>query len=286
MIKYIEMWLTETDVRLCAKFVFDIEFVGDIRNGCSKCHPWEIAMLCVETNQKFYAPILPQLSAREINEAFTSTEGLSHEYIVSLNAQYPGTVYRMLAAWVQKMLVLSQKSTAILISHNCFASDMQILCEHMFRHGVCFTCPILFFDSLLFCRYIFRGHNISDFALENLFRICDNKNTKDEGLHRAVGDTVKLHSVLLPHYNNLSGLACFPGLISLTTIAGIGTSTARSLCMLGICDLRHLRHICLKRHGTMSKDAFAHVLSSTGVMFATDVAEISQNIINALAQID
>ena len=286
-IKYIKMWLTDNDVQLCAKFVFDLEFIGDIRNGCKSCHPWEIAVLCVETNQKFYCSILPQLSAEQINTAFTSTEGFSYDFLVKLNAQYPGRAYRMLACWITEMLALSKKSTALLISHNCFASDMKILNRHMVEYGACFTCPTLFFDSLLFCRYLFRGNKTGDFTLQNLFNICTNeeKGSAPEA-HRAFYDTEKLHAVLLPYYTSMSGIACFPGSISLTTISGIGTSTARSLCAMGIEDLQHIRHLCLQRYGVMSKDSCAQMLADIGVTFAQDVANIADQIIHELTQID
>ena len=280
------MWLNENDVRLCAKFVFDLEFIGNIRSGCKDCHPWELAVLCVDTNQKFYCAILPQLSTKEIEEAFTSTKDFNCDFLAKLNAQCPGSAYRMLSAWISEMLTLSKKKTALMISHNCFASDMKILSQHMFKHGACFTCPTLFFDSLLFCRYVFRGSKTADFTLETLFETCTHKKTANIQDHRAVSDTEKLHAVLLPYYEVMSGIACFPGSISFTTIPGIGTSTARSLCALGIEDLQHMRHMCLKNYGVMSKDSCAQFLAHTGVMFAQDVVTIAEQIVHELIQID
>ena len=53
-IKYCGMWLSSSDVQLCAKFVFDMEYIGNIEDGLDSCHPWEIAVQCVDTNAKFY----------------------------------------------------------------------------------------------------------------------------------------------------------------------------------------------------------------------------------------
>lgn len=279
------MWLAPHDVQLCAKFVFDVEFIGDISHGHEECHPWEIAVLCVDTNQKFYCPIMPQLTKKEIGEAFTSTDTFNYALLQKINAQNPGTAYRMLAAWIHQMLKICQKSTALMISHNCFASDMPILVRHMSRHGAAFVCPVMFFDSLLFCRYAFRGTKENDYSLDNLFTSCsyaeDNTNLLP---HRAISDTRKLHSVLLPLYSNMSGLACHPGSLPFTLVPGIGTSTARLLNTSGIEDLQHLRHLCLQRNGHFSQEVCKWCLATTGLTFALELDRISEHIVGLLTQ--
>lgn len=275
------MWLSEDDVRLCAKFVFDIEFIGDITKGHENCHPWEIAVLCVDTNQKFYCPIMPQMPKYQIENAFTSTDHFSYKLLQKLNAQSPGPAYRMLAAWIHKMVTLCQKSTALMISHNCFASDMPILCRQMHISGASFVCPVLFFDSLLFCRYSFRGNKTGNFSLDCLFELCNGStNAPDMLPHRAISDTKKLHAVLLPHYNNISGLGCFPGSIALTVVSGIGTSTARLLTHLGIEDLQVLRNNCIQQQGDFNESTCCKLLVRTGVKFAQDIELIAKQIVD------
>lgn len=277
------MWLSEADVRLCAKFVFDMEFIGDITDGHANCHPWEIAVLCVDTNQKFYCPIMPQMPKDEIDNAFTSTEEFSYKLLKKLNAQSPGPAYRMLAAWIHKMVNLCQKSTALMISHNCFASDMPILCQQMHISGASFVCPVMFFDSLLFCRYSFRGNKSGNFSLDSLFELCKGSNDASAiAQHRAISDTKKLHAVLLPHYNNISGLGCFPGSISLTVVPGIGTSTARVLSELGIEDLQVLRNTCLQRYGNFDEATCRTLLVETGVKFALNLDAIAKEIVHII----
>ena len=99
----------------------------------------------------------PQLSHAEINSAFTSTADFSTHLLNRVGAKSPGQCYRLLASWIGSNLALANKPTALLISHNCFASDMPILTRHMQAAGASFVCPVLFFDSLLFCRYAYRG---------------------------------------------------------------------------------------------------------------------------------
>tara|TARA_Y100000817_G_C16860314_1_gene545496 strand:- start:313 stop:1155 length:843 start_codon:yes stop_codon:yes gene_type:complete len=273
------MWLSSIDVQLCAKFVFDMEYIGNIEDGLDSCHPWEIAVQCVDTNAKFYCAVWPQLSHTEINSAFTSTADFSTHLLNRVGAKSPGQCYRLLASWIGSNLALANKPTALLISHNCFASDMPILTRHMQAAGASFVCPVLFFDSLLFCRYAYRGVQ-SDFTLEALFKRCNHGQNIDKLIdHRAISDTIKLNTVLLTHYSSMSGISCFPGSRPLTIVPGIGTSTARMMMQGGIDDVQHIKHLCICTLGAFTVDSCDVVLRNTGVNFATDTHTLAQRIV-------
>lgn len=277
------MWLSEDDVQLCAKFVFDMEYIGNIEDGLDKCHPWEIAVQCVDTDQKFYCAMWPQLPAEEINGAFAATEEFNTSLLHTVGAKSPCQCFRLLGKWIESNLAASRKCTALLISHNCFASDMPILTRHMHMAGASFSCPVLFFDSLLFCRYAFRGVQ-SNFTLDALFEACreDSKARQKYAPHRAIGDTRKLHTVLCHRYNMMSGIACYPGSMPLTLVPGIGTSTARVMMQRGIEDLQLLKHMCIYIHGELTVESCENVLRNTGVDFSTGVNNLATSIVGLL----
>ena len=160
---------------------------------------------------------------------------------------------------------------------------MPILTRHMHMAGASFSCPVLFFDSLLFCRYAFRGVKYG-ITLAALIEACreDSSARQKYSPHRAFGDTRKLHAVLYPRYNVMSGIACYPGSMPLTLVPGIGTSTARVMMQRGIEDLQLLKHMCIYILGELTVESCENVLRNTSVDFSTGVNNLATSIVGLL----
>ena len=62
------MWLSNTDVHGCTRFVFDLEFIGDIDKD--ECYIWDVGCVCSDTGQTFSAVVMPPVPPAHIDAAF------------------------------------------------------------------------------------------------------------------------------------------------------------------------------------------------------------------------
>ena len=63
------MWMTNADVHQCTRFVFDVEFIGDITQDPLACKIWEIGCVCVDTGLTFSQTMIPNMHKEELSAA-------------------------------------------------------------------------------------------------------------------------------------------------------------------------------------------------------------------------
>lgn len=171
-------------------FVFDLEFIGDVRK-LSSCKIWEIAVYCIGSQQWFEEvadpdpdmsifppppiPELPQLTRKFLNDAKADTWD---------------NVFQRLVSWVSHHSV---GTMPIFISHNTFRADKPIMELECRRYGIHMPLTWYFFDSLHFSRRIIRNTN-GNYSLSGLHEQIFGQQIQNA--HRARADVVACISIM------------------------------------------------------------------------------------------
>ena len=215
------MWLYKADVH--TRFIFDLEFVGDIaKDGPRGCRIWEIGCVCVDTGQAFRMALRPPVDNDILAKVAPGIKPISHAYLNKLQAvnQYDG--FTQWTTWIRECCERTKKMSALLISHNCFKSDMPVIACEFGRYNMSFHQPTLFFDSLLFMRHVLRGKQVSDYSLQGIARAL---NIQRGQQHRALDDAYCLLVILQCSPMPLSGPCASYGFLPTLMLDGIGVST-------------------------------------------------------------
>lgn len=116
----------------------DLEFVGDINEGCSKCRIWNIGAIKPDGSMfEIYMNVPTNMGT--IPGCVQVTENfLRNNHAVSFEKGF-----RQFCNWVGPQ--------AVIISHNCFKSDKLVLEAECKRHNIEMPCWY-FYDSLLYLR--------------------------------------------------------------------------------------------------------------------------------------
>ena len=247
------MWLDNSDVH--TKFIFDLEFVGDIQGDVRNCRIWEIGCVCLSTGHPFNTIVSPMTTRSALT---CSKNGVIPANVDEIDKRgVPiGEALRQWCTWIHECCGANKIASALLMSHNCFKSDLLVLMCEMGRLNLIFAGPVLFFDTLPFIRYALRSERRTSFSLKDL---CTEPCSQT---HRAVDDCFRLSSVLLRCPSQISGIATTFGSIPLIAIDGIGPRTCMDLYKNGYYCVRQLLELISRHHGSTSAIACTEYLHS------------------------
>jgi len=172
-------------------FVFDLEFIGDVRDLTS-CRVWEIAVFCVSANTWFEKVIDPDPEAETFPEPpIVEIPQLKRSFLEENNAVLWLEAFQGLTEWVT--VQLHPGAIPIFISHNTFRADKPILELECRRCGVRLPLHWYFFDSLHFSRSVIRN-STGNYSLSGLHEQLFNKPI--ENVHRARADVVACVNII------------------------------------------------------------------------------------------
>lgn len=237
------MELAETFQLPTALFVFDLEFIGDVRS-LKTCRIWEIAVFSLQTKKWFTAIVDPDPEAQEFPPPpIPEIPVLTRAFLDENNAKTWQLVCPELERWIT---VNSLNMVPVLISHNTFRADKPIL-ELEFKRAVR-VMPLnwYFFDSLHFSRRMFKKSN-GDFSLSGLHLQLFDKPI--ENAHRAKADVVacmKIMSYMTKNFQLVGPM--YPSYCTaLRTIRWIGQKAEHMLYNANVRSVEQLYTIILTR---------------------------------------
>lgn len=218
-------------------FVFDLEFIGDVRK-LSSCKIWEIAVYCVTSQQWFEEVIDPDPSLLLFPPPpIPEIPQLTRTFLTQSSAQTWDTVFQRLLLWVQRQ---SMETMPIFISHNTFRADKPILELECRRYGIHMPLTWYFFDSLHFSRRIIRNTN-GNYSLSGLHEQMFGQ--KILNAHRARADVVACISImqhLTANTWNIQGPVYPTYCTALRTIRWIGQKAEEILFLANIRSVEEL----------------------------------------------
>ena len=171
-------------------FVFDLEFIGDVRK-LSSCKIWEIAVYCVGSQQWFEEVIDPDPTMSTfLPPPIPEIPQLTREFLNQATADTWDNVFERLVGWIS---LQSVGTMPVFISHNTFRADKPILELECRRYGIHMPLTWYFFDSLHFSRRILRNTN-GNYSLSGLHEQIFGQ--RIQNAHRARADVVACISIM------------------------------------------------------------------------------------------
>ena len=224
------MWQEANDIRGSSHnvFVFDMEWIGDVKTP-KECKIWEIGCIHVNTGDGFRISVMPTLTGDNFSLDHNGSDAVPAVTRASIAQDELATnLENAIRAWQAWVRVYTD--SPIMISHNCFASDLPVLKFECWRCG-CEMDNWLFMDSLPFIRYRLRGM-CTNFRIIDL---CEHLNLEiAPHPHRALEDADMLTQILQCLCKNtdapiISGFSTKMSDIPLQAISGVGHTTAKRL---------------------------------------------------------
>lgn len=177
--------------RRTSLFIFDLEFIGDVRQ-LHTCRIWEIAVFSVATNQWFVRVVDPDPSASEFPEPpIPEIPRLTRVFLDENNAGLWGQACTELILWVRAQCTVG--TIPVFISHNTFRADKPILELECRRSKQRLPLTWYFFDSLHYSRSVVRNP-MGNYSLSGLHQQMFN--TGIENVHRARSDVLACTKIL------------------------------------------------------------------------------------------
>lgn len=218
-------------------FVFDLEFIGDVRK-LNSCKIWEVAVYCVTSQQWFEEVIDPDPSLLLFPPPpIPEIPQLTRTFLTQSSAQTWDTAFQRLLLWVQRQ---SMGTMPIFISHNTFRADKPILELECRRYGIHMPLSWYFFDSLHFSRRIIRNTN-GNYSLSGLHEQIFGQPIINA--HRARADVVACISImqhLTSNTWNIQGPVYPTYSTALRTIRWIGQKAEEILFLANIRSVEEL----------------------------------------------
>lgn len=204
--------------------VFDLEFVGDI-NKPSECDLWEIGAHHLGSNDYFHIVVDPGIKYIPPPE----------EGCFDLTQQFLNLHAVPLAVGLQQFVQWANRYR-LLISHNCFKSDLMVLRGAFVKCGI--ECPgWLFMDSLLILRR--KLPSLENYKLGTIYKHC--VGTPMMATHRAMPDTLALQQIILATSPPSEKVFAYPmQLTPLQNVRGIGHACEMDLVRKGIRSVESL----------------------------------------------
>ena len=172
-------------------FVFDLEFIGDVRK-LSSCHIWEIAVFCISTNKWFEKVIDPDPGAQTFpRPPIDEIPQLTRSFLNENNAVLWSQAFQELVKWVSAQTTVG--TIPVFVSHNTFRADKPIIELECRQHDVRLPLHWYFFDSLHFSRSVIRNSN-GNYSLSGLHKQLFDKPI--ENVHRARADVVACMNIV------------------------------------------------------------------------------------------
>lgn len=183
--------------RRTSLFIFDLEFIGDVRE-LHTCRIWEIAVFCVATNQWFVRVVDPDPSAVVFPEPpIPEIPRLTRAFLGENNASLWVQAIDELIMWVRSQCTV--ETVPVFISHNTFRADKPILELECRRSVKRLPLTWYFFDSLHFSRSVVRNP-LGNYSLSGLYEQMFNSGI--ENVHRAKSDVLACTKILQGLTNN------------------------------------------------------------------------------------
>jgi len=165
-------------------FLFDLEFIGDVRH-LNTCRIWEIAVYSVNTHQWFSAIVDPDPSATEFPPPpIPEIPALTREFLNENDAKTWSEIIPDLENWITEN---SKGSLPVFISHNTFRADKPIMELEFKRSSKYMPLNWYFFDSLHFARRMIKNSN-GNYSLSGLHQQLFGEPI--ENAHRARADVI------------------------------------------------------------------------------------------------
>jgi DNA polymerase III epsilon subunit-like protein len=184
------MELVETYPLTKSYFLFDLEFIGDVR-VLETCRIWEIAVFSMHTSQWFTAIVDPDPSADSFPPPpIPEIPPLTRQFLNENNAQLWSSVCVSLAHWIQQQ---ASGSVPIFISHNTFRADKPILELEFQRISRLMPLNWYFFDSLHYSRRMIKNPT-GNYSLSGLHQQLFGKPI--ENAHRAKADVIACMKIM------------------------------------------------------------------------------------------
>tara|TARA_B110000977_G_scaffold175079_1_gene229530 strand:+ start:1238 stop:2113 length:876 start_codon:yes stop_codon:yes gene_type:complete len=211
-------------------FIFDLEFIGDVRN-LKTCQIWEIAVYSLETQQWFEEVVDPDPGVVVFPPPpIPEIPQLTREFLNEKQAQTWSIVFQKLEAWVSAQSV----GVPIFVSHNTFRADKPIMELECRRFNQQMPLNWYFFDSLHFSRQYMKNTS-GNYSLSGLHQQLFD--CPIENAHRARADVVaciKIMTSITKGSWNLQGPVYPVYSTSLRTIRWIGQKAEKVLYNQGI----------------------------------------------------
>lgn len=183
-----------------AFFVFDVEFIGDVRD-ISSCFIWEFAVTSVVSGQTWSAVVDPDPNVTVFPEPpIPEIPRLTRAFLTQHHARTWGDVFGELSAWIHHQ---SKGLIPVLISHNTFRADKPILEYECQRYQTRVPSGWYFFDSLHFARQNVKC-TTGNYSLSGLHRQLFN--APIDNVHRAAADVKACVRILALLTGNMWGL--------------------------------------------------------------------------------
>jgi DNA polymerase III epsilon subunit-like protein len=178
-------------------FIFDLEFIGDVRN-LETCKIWEVAVYSVQKGLWFKAVVDPDPTLQVFPPPpIEELPQLTREFLTNENALPWLKIFPRLSEWVQTMCLVGQ--VPVFISHNTFRADKPILEFECQRSGLKMPYEWYFFDSLHYSRFRMRQSS-GNYSLTGIYTTLFNETF--ENAHRAEADVRACHRILAQLTNN------------------------------------------------------------------------------------
>lgn len=225
-------------------FLFDLEFIGDVRQ-LNTCRIWEIAIYSVNTHQWFSAIVDPDPSADEFPPPpIPEIPALTREFLNVNNARTWTDIAPELEDWVNAN---SNGSLPVFISHNTFRADKPIMELEFKRSSKIMPLNWYFFDSLHFSRRMIKNSN-GNYSLSGLHQQLFSEPI--ENAHRARADVIacmRIMNHMTQSTWNISGPMYPSYCTALRTIRWIGQKAENILYNENIRSVEQLYTILLQQ---------------------------------------
>jgi DNA polymerase III epsilon subunit-like protein len=264
-------------------FVFDLEFIGDVRN-LKTCKIWEIAVFSVRSNQWFEAVIDPDPALDVFPDPpIPEIPKLTREFLNSNSANTWPNVFEQLHAWVETQ---SMGTLPVFISHNTFRADKPILELECRRFGKLMPSHWYFFDSLHYSRRVVKNTS-GNYSLSGLHQQLFN--APIENAHRAKADVVaciKIMSNITKSSWEIEGPIYPVYTTALRTIRWIGQRAEELLYNKNIRSVEDL-YALIQKNARRDRIQFRYdfpqsVLNTVGLLMENN---LPQDNINNIAQV-
>jgi|TARA_B110001452_G_C15193880_1_gene414445 DNA polymerase III epsilon subunit-like protein len=238
IINYIKMQRLEHLNGRTHLFIFDLEFIGDVRN-LKSCQIWEIAVCSVQSGEWFEKVVDPDPTAKIFpNPPIPEIPQLTRDFLDKNKAIIWSSVFQELATWVENKL--QPGTIPVFVSHNTFRADKPVLELECRRYNIRIPLHWYFFDSLHYSRSVLRN-STGNYSLSGLHEQLFKQPI--ENVHRARADVVACMRILT-HLTDTTW--CMLGPVypaystSLRTIRWIGRKAEEILCGTGMTSVENL----------------------------------------------
>lgn len=172
-------------------FIFDLEFIGDVRN-LNTCKIWEIAVYSNKRGTWFQAVVDPDPEIKNFPPPpIPELPQLTRAFLNENHAQIWANVFPALKNWVSMMC--HENEIPVFISHNTFRADKPILEFECQRSLQKIPYNWYFFDSLHYSRFMIRQTS-GNYSLTGLYTSLFKETFPNA--HRAEADVRACHRIL------------------------------------------------------------------------------------------